>query len=261
LDLGAMMAFHRSRGALATLALAEVPRESVSSYGVALTDTDGRILQFQEKPAVEEALCTTVNTGIYVFDPAVLDLIPESGAFDIGSQLFPALAAAGGAIYGVVLPFQWLDIGRIADYHRVMQMALAGEINGFSPPGREIAPGVRVGLNVRFDPATCMIEGPVYVAGSATVEPGCTLIGPLMVGPGAVLESGARVEKSVIFDYTRVGGLANLNRMMVSGKYCADANGTVIDPRASDIGWVIDDARSPRRELGEYQRLILESLT
>lgn len=260
LDLTALMDFHLSRGALATLALAQVPREEVASYGVAVTYPNGRILQFQEKPAVAEALSTTVNTGIYVFDPALLDWIPENGAYDIGSQLFPALVAAGEALYGATLPFQWLDIGRIADYHRVMQMALSGEINGYTPPGREIAPGIRVGLNVRFDPATCNIEGPVYIAGSATVEPGCTLIGPLMVGPGALLESGARVEKSVIFDYTRVGGLANLSGMMVSGKYCADTTGTVIDPRASDIGWVIADARAPRSEPGDYQRLILESL-
>jgi NDP-sugar pyrophosphorylase family protein len=83
-----MLKFHRENKALATIALK--PVQDVSNYGVVVADETGRIEAFQEKPTPQEALSNVVNTGIYLFEPEIFELIPE-GFYDFGRQLFPRL--------------------------------------------------------------------------------------------------------------------------------------------------------------------------
>jgi mannose-1-phosphate guanylyltransferase len=260
LDLEEAVKFHRSRGALATIVLAEVERSQVSSYGVVVTDEDGRIHEFQEKPAVEAAKSTTINTGIYIFEPEVLDYIPTGVAYDIGGQLFPALVADGAALYGVNEPLEWLDIGKVSDYYDVMQMALRGEVKGVPLPGTEIAPGIWAGLNVNVDLEHSKLVPPIYLGGSCEIRPGATIIGPTMIGVGSIIEEGARIEKSIIFDYTRVGSHAQVSKIMICGGYCVNAVGTVIDLERSTVDWIITDARSPKKILTAEQQDFLEML-
>ena len=89
LDLTAAVKWHREKGAIATIVMKSVPREEVPSYGVVVTDDSGKIQAFQEKPSVEEALSTDINTGIYIFEPEIFKYIPSGQEYDIGSQLFP----------------------------------------------------------------------------------------------------------------------------------------------------------------------------
>jgi mannose-1-phosphate guanylyltransferase len=77
LDLTYAVEWHRQKKSLATIITKTVPREQVSSYGVVVTDADGRIKQFQEKPSVEDALSNTINTGIYIFEPEILNYVPS----------------------------------------------------------------------------------------------------------------------------------------------------------------------------------------
>jgi len=260
LDLTALLRFHREKRAAITIALAEVPRHEVSNYGVVVRDKDGRIIEFQEKPAIESARSTTANTGIYIFEPGVIDHIPSGAVYDIGGELFPKLVAAGEALYGVTLPFQWLDIGKLSDYHRVTAMALRGEVNGMTIPGTLIAEGVWAGLNTRLDRSQSKIVPPVCIGGSATIEPGSTIIGPVMIGAGCVIESGAYIENSLIFDYTRVGSSAHVKNAMVSGGYSVDAAGTVVDIARSNIDWMIADSRSAKKMLTYEQEQLLQML-
>src|SRR5688572_3409340 len=116
LDLTAVVAEHRRRGSIATIVLKEVPREDVSKYGIVEIDPSGRILQFQEKPSPADAVSCLANTGIYIFEPEVLDLVPSDRPFDIGGELFPLLASRGLPFYGVSVPFTWIDIGTTPDY-------------------------------------------------------------------------------------------------------------------------------------------------
>src|SRR6476469_8036953 len=76
LDLTAAVKWHREKGAIATIVMKSVPREEVPSYGVVVTDESGKVKAFQEKPSVEEALSTDINTGIYIFEPEIFKYIP-----------------------------------------------------------------------------------------------------------------------------------------------------------------------------------------
>ncbi len=198
------------------------------------------------------------NTGIYIFEPEIVESIPFDRPYDIGGELFPKLAAQGG-LYGTTLskPWQWLDIGRIGDFHEVTMKAMLGEINGFCMPGREVLPGLWVGLNVRINPERCRIEGPVYIGGSAEVADGATLIGPVCIGAGAVIEADAHLERSVVLEYTRVGGGGYFDGKILGSNFCVSADGTVLDSSHTDIGWLFADARSDDLSLTDEQNEIL----
>ncbi|MEM7283945.1 MAG: nucleotidyltransferase family protein, partial [Pseudomonadota bacterium] len=126
LDITKAVEFHRERKSIATIILKEVPREETSKYGVVCTDKSGRIVRFQEKPEPDAALSTTVNTGIYIFEPDIFDYIPSHSEYDIGGDLFPKLADLNLPFYGISLPFQWVDIGSVTDYWRATGLALTG---------------------------------------------------------------------------------------------------------------------------------------
>ncbi|MEM9154923.1 MAG: NDP-sugar synthase [Cyanobacteria bacterium P01_F01_bin.33] len=250
LDITTAVEFHRRKGALATIVLREVPKAEVSSYGVVVTDADGRIQTFQEKPAVEEALSTNINTGIYIFEPEIFNYIPPDTVYDIGGDLFPALVAAGAPFYGVSMDFQWVDIGRTPDYWEAVQKVLQGEVNGVTVPGTEVVPGVWVGLNVRINWDKVKVIPPVYIGGSTWVNDNVTLIGPTAIGSGCVLNEQCTIDQSVIFDYTQIARGVNLSRRMVLGKYCIASDGQAIDTEETDLSWLIGDARCriPRSE-------------
>ena len=105
LDLTAAVKMHREKGAIATIVTKSVDKELVSSYGVVVTDEEGRIKAFQEKPSVEEALSTQINTGIYIFEPEIIDYIPPNQEYDLGADLFPQLVAKNAPFYAVNMDF------------------------------------------------------------------------------------------------------------------------------------------------------------
>lgn len=259
-DLSRLLRFHRQRGALATIGLAAVPRDQLPNYGVVAADRGGRILEFQEKPRIDEARSTTVNTGIYVFEPEVIDHIPSGVPYDIGGQLFPKLVSGGLPLYGAQLPLQWLDIGKVADYYRVLQLALRGRVRGLPMPGTQIAPGIWSGLNTRLELSQVEITPPVYLGGGAVLEPGCRIAGPTMIGPGCIVESGACIERSAIFAYTRVGPWAYIKDAIICGGYWVDSSGTIIDLGRSGLDWLIADSRGPQETLSAEQQQFVELL-
>jgi mannose-1-phosphate guanylyltransferase len=234
---------HREKGALASLVTKRVPRDQVSSYGVVVTDDQGRVLSFQEKPSVEEAASDMINTGIYIFEPQIFDYIPSGQPFDIGSDLFPRLVNAGAPFYALPMEFEWVDIGKVPDYWQAIRSVLQGEVRQVQIPGKEVRPGVFAGLNVAADWDKINIKGPVYVGGMTRIENGATIIGPAMIGPSCQVCEGATIDNSIIFDYSRIGPGVRLFEKLVFGRYCVDRNGDHFDLQEAALDWLITDAR------------------
>ncbi|MFQ4144319.1 NDP-sugar synthase [Chlorogloeopsis sp. ULAP02] len=243
LDLTAAVKWHKSKGSIATIIMKSVPQEEVSSYGVVVTDEEGRVKAFQEKPKVDEALSTNINTGIYIFEPEVLNYIPSGGEYDIGSQLFPRLVELGAPFYAIPMDFEWVDIGKVPDYWRAIRGVLSGEIKNVQIPGQQVAPGIYTGLNVAMNWDKVDITGPVYIGGMTKIEDGAKIVGPTMIGPNCWICSGATVENSVIFEWSRLGPGARLVDKLVFGRYCVDKTGATIDVQAAALDWLITDAR------------------
>jgi mannose-1-phosphate guanylyltransferase len=237
LDITSAVREHQARGALATVITKEVPWEKVSSYGVVVADETGRIQSFQEKPSPEAAKSNLASTGIYIFEPEVIDLIPSGVEFDIGSQLFPLLVQKGLPFYMQKYEFDWIDIGSVADYWSVVQSVLRGELVQMPLHGKEIADGVWVGLNTRIDWNGTTIEGPVYIGSGTVIEAGSKIIGPTWVGHGSRILGGAEIVRSILFEYTRISSHARLDELIVFKQYSVDRDGKIHHVAESDDTW------------------------
>lgn len=242
LDLTRVLRQHWQSGACASIVVKQLERERLADYGVVSVDADYNITAFQEKPSIAEARSTLVNSGIYIFEPAVIDWIPAQQIYDIGSQLLPDLIARQQLFRAIEIPFRWFDIGRLRDYWQVNQQLMRGSVRGIHMPGYEVLPQIWTGLNVNVDWEQVAIEGPVYIGSNARIEAGCELQGPAWISHGCYLQSGAKVTRSMLFEHTRMHSHGAVCDAMVFGRYCVDKEGR---PLASDTGldWV-GDARA-----------------
>lgn len=118
-DLKHGIDIHKKSGAIATIGIKQIPMEDVPHFGVVVTDKDGFIAEFQEKPSIEEAKSNFINTGIYIFDYKVFDYIPENTFYDFAKNVFPKLLAEH-AINTFEVKEYWSDIGTIAQYIQSM---------------------------------------------------------------------------------------------------------------------------------------------
>jgi mannose-1-phosphate guanylyltransferase len=243
LDITAAVAEHRRKGALVSLVAKEVPMDKVSDYGIVLTEENGKIVSFQEKPSQAIAKSKLASTGIYIFEPEAINLIPSGSTFDIGSDLFPLLVDKNLPFYAINQHFNWIDIGLVTDYWEVMQQLMQGEVPSMNMPGKQIRPGVWVGLNVRIDWENTKIEGPVYIGSGTRVDKGAEIVGPTWISDGCHVQRGGKVVRSVLFEYTRVGQDFSFEEMIVCGEYCVDKYGRMVhvDDDSCDLIW--SDAR------------------
>jgi mannose-1-phosphate guanylyltransferase len=258
-DFAEVLRFHRDRKSVATLVLRDVQPEDVSKYGVVQTDASGRIMRFQEKPTREQAVSSTINTGIYVFEPEIFRYIPSGVEFDIGGQLLPELVRNGQSIFGITLPFTWLDIGSVPDYWEATGLLLRGKVAGFTMPGEEIRPGIYCGINVQIAWDRVRIDGPVYIGSSTSVGDGATIIGPTVIGSGCVIQPGATLRECILADYTRISSVAVLEQKLVFGSKCIEPSGRYLDIEESQIRWLMDDART-KEELSEIEMQLIEEV-
>ena len=140
IDLSGVLRFHQEKGALATITLKSVANPL--EYGIVVTDTDGRITQFLEKPSWSQVISDTVNTGIYVLEPEVLDLLEPNQAYDFSRDVFPLLLSRGHTSpYGYIAEGYWCDIGNIPAYMKATADILEGKVGHISL-GHHIGGGV-----------------------------------------------------------------------------------------------------------------------
>lgn len=228
LDIQSALFEHKRKGALASIITKEVPWDKVSDYGVVVMDKDGRIQSFQEKPAQDKALSNCASTGIYIFEPEVVDMIPSDTVFDIGSELFPLLVKNGVPFYAQNRKFNWIDIGSVKDFWAVSQSVMLGGLAQMHIPGTQISEGIWVGLNTRIEWEGTIIEGPVHIGAGAHIEAGCKIIGPTWIGHGSHICAGAQVVRSMLFEYTRITPGVQVYEKIVFKDYSVDRGGKML---------------------------------
>lgn len=222
-DLQAMLDFHTRAQALATLALYSV--KDPQQYGVLITDEQGRITQFLEKPDWSNVISDTVNTGIYVLEPEIFEYIPDGKSYDFGTQLFPQLMAEQKPLYGHVAEGYWCDIGDIGEYMRANADMLSGRVRTFQPLGARQWGGILAGENVDIAP-DAQIYGPVYLGNSVKIKGGVTIHGPAVIRDYTVVDNHSRVERCVMWRNTYVGEACELRGAIV-GRQCSIKSGVV----------------------------------
>lgn len=260
LDLSKIMEFHQNHKGIATVVCKEVAHDDVSKYGVVVTDTEGKITSFQEKPKKEEAKSNIVNTGIYIFDPAVLDYIPDDRPFDIGGELLPLLVAQNIPCCATSPEFQWVDVGSTADLYQANILALNQKIHNLNPRGNQIRENVWVGYNCNIDFDTIEIEGAVYIGNSVKIEKGVKIIGPCVIGSNSIIKQNVTLEGVVIFPHTIIHSDNKFKERLICNKYLVNPYGHYLDIEEHNLHSLIDDARKNDSELVNQNRAILETI-
>ena len=203
-DLSAALRFHQARDAMATLILHRCPNPQ--EYGMVVTDGEGRIRAFHEKPGRCDVYSDRINTGIYILEPEVLKYIPEGVPCDFGRDLFPALLERDLPIYGFTAEGYWCDVGDVAAYLRVHADALDGRIHLDCSSG--------VAETAILEPG-CRIEAPCRIAAGAHICAGATVGPNAAIGPECTVHPGASIKHSVLFDRVEIASGAQLRGCVV----------------------------------------------
>lgn len=231
IDLTDLVRFHCDRGALVTVALKSVPNPL--EFGIVIPGEDGQIERFLEKPSWGQVFTDTVNTGIYVMSPEVLDAVPPGTVVDWSADVFPALLDKGAPVYGYVAAGYWEDVGTIESYAKaqadVLNRLVNVDIDGF-----ELSPGVWIGEGAEVDP-DAVLKGPLYIGGYAKVEAGAELREYTVLGSNVVVKGGAFLHRAVVNDNVFVGPQVGL-RGCVIGK-----NSDIMRAARVEEGAVIGD--------------------
>ncbi len=211
IDLGAVVDAHTARGAFATIALKRV--ENPVEFGIVITAEDGTIERFLEKPTWGQVFSDTINTGIYVLQPEVFDLIPEGEVVDFSTDVFPAALEQGRTLLGHVSEGYWEDVGTLEAYVRAHADVLDGrvqvEVDGF-----DVGDGVLIGEGAFVDPLA-RIQGPVVLGDNCRIEAGAEIRQYTVLGTDVVVKHDAYVERAVLHDHVYVGPNARLRGCVV----------------------------------------------
>ncbi len=194
MDLTALLRLHREAGAIASIGLVEV--EETSQFGIVVTEEDGRIKQFVEKPKGYSP-SKTANTQIYLFEPEILDLIPPDQVWDYGFNVFPELVSSGAPFYGFSLPGYWRDIGSVADY-LVGQSDVLAQLVQARVEGTQARPGVWIGEGAEISPQA-EISGPAMIGRGCRVEAGARVGGGASVADGVVVPARTCLRNTVVW--------------------------------------------------------------
>jgi mannose-1-phosphate guanylyltransferase/phosphomannomutase len=215
IDLGDMLDFHKRSGALATLALKRV--ENPLEFGVVITGENGRIERFLEKPSWGEVFSDTINTGIYMLEPDVVDHIPSDEPFDFSKDLFPGLLAAGAPLYGYIAEGYWKDIGNLIQYQEANRDALDGKVE-LDIPGISLREKVYIGEGTLAENLD-NITGPAVIGNYCAIDPSAKIGRYTVLGNNVIVKDFCETEFCVVDSNTYLGPRSQV-RAAVVGKKC-----------------------------------------
>jgi mannose-1-phosphate guanylyltransferase/phosphomannomutase len=181
-----------------------------------ITGEDGRITQFLEKPGWGEVFSDTVNTGIYVLEPEVLDYFAPGRKFDFSKDLFPLLLKEKKPLFGLDLPGYWCDIGNLQQYLEAHHDVLAGRVR-IKVPGTEISPGVWVEEGAFVD-AGALLKGPALIGANCRIGNQARIEPYTVLGGGCLIQERASLKRSVLWDNVYVGTGAALRGAVLGSR-------------------------------------------
>ncbi len=202
---------HIEKNAAATIAATEV--EDPSAYGVIEYSENGRVTKFTEKPPKGTETSNSINAGVYVLQPEVLDYIEKDQPVSVEREVFPALLEQGEAVAIYRDNGYWLDIGTPLKYLQAHRDIFSGECG--------IARGDLAGGGVYISPlaeidTSCNIQGPVFIGSRAKIGKRCFLGGDVTVGDGAAVGGGSLLRDVIIWPGTALPGGSRISHAVVA---------------------------------------------
>jgi mannose-1-phosphate guanylyltransferase / phosphomannomutase len=227
IDLTDLIRAHTARGALATLTLKRVPNPL--EYGVIITAEDGTITQFLEKPSWGEVFSDTVNTGIYVLDPRIFEHIPSGKVVDWSKDVFPDVLAQGEMLQGYIADGYWTDVGNFHEYMRATSDYLHGKVH-LPRLGHCVRDDIWTDGDVEIAP-DAELHGPMYLGLGVKIKSGAVIRGPTVIRDYTVVEAQARIEQSIVWRNSYIGERAELRGAVVA-RQCNIKNRAIISEGA-----------------------------
>src|ERR671915_514860 len=256
-DLSRLVEFHEEKGSEATMVLKSV--ENPLDFGIVITEEDGRISRFLEKPAWGQVFSDTVNTGIYLLEPSATAEIPdpEGGEYDFSKELFPKLLDAGRPLYGYITEDYWEDIGTLEQFASAQRDVLDGRVEGVRPPGTRLRENIYVGRRAQVDDDE--LEGPVVVGENTRIDEGAR-IGPYsVIADNVVVSAGSSVERSVIAEGTYIGEGAELVDTLVGRNSYIQARARILERSAPGDDVIVGEGATIAPEVKEYPHKTIET--
>ena len=236
-DLSALLARHREHGGIATMAVKRIADPSL--YGVVVTDADGRVTGFQEKPAAAKALSNLCNCGIYAFEPEIFRYIPSGRFVDYALDVFPALLADRRSFSVWQLDGYWSDVGSLDQYLGANSDALEGHVT-LETPGEEVRRRVWLEPRAEVSPRA-VLRAPLLLGRGCRVAAGASLAGPLVLGDQCVVDADAVVERSVLWAGCSVGAGASIDGAIIGRRVRIGAGAVVSHGAVIADGCVVPD--------------------
>jgi mannose-1-phosphate guanylyltransferase/phosphomannomutase len=212
-DLSEAIAWHATKTADATILLTRM--ENPLAYGIVITDEEDRIARFLEKPSWGEAFSDTINTGIYILEPAAIKLIPPKTNFDFSQNLFPLMLSREMGLCGKIMKGYWRDVGNVAEYRGVhidfFQNRLALDLG--QPAVQRGEAELHAGNNVALS-ENATLSGRVVLGHDVSIGAGCNLHN-CVIGNRTRVESGCDLTDTVIWNDSLIGSESVMNQVVV----------------------------------------------
>jgi len=208
LELGAVIARHRQRKAVATIVL--TPVENPSAYGLVETDADGWIQRFIEKPGPDEITCNTINAGVYVLEPSVLSYMPKGEPYSFERGLFPTLLEHKQPMLAYIMDRYWIDIGTPQKYLEVHRDILAEKFKSKRIPASALE---RTTL-----PSSALVDSKSIIDQDVTIRDN-VLIENSVIGRNCKIAEGVHIVDSVIWSGNTIDTGARISGSII-GKGC-----------------------------------------
>jgi mannose-1-phosphate guanylyltransferase / phosphomannomutase len=235
-DFGKAIEFHKRRGALVTLILYRVPNPL--EFGVVITNEEGKVTRFLEKPSWSEVLSDTVNTGMYIIDPKVFELMEPGVSYDWSGDVFPALLEKGQQVYGYTMSGYWCDVGSLNQYKEAHEHLLQGFVK-LPLPGLMDDAGIQMGSGCSIDDDVRIIP-PVVLGRNVKIKRGAK-IGPFTtISDNCLIEEYASIERSTIWESVYVGNSASLRSAIVCARATLKKDVSLMDDSVVGDRCVLD---------------------
>ncbi|MFH0989060.1 MAG: sugar phosphate nucleotidyltransferase [bacterium] len=221
-DLSAAIRYHEEKKAKATIVLTHAANPL--QFGVVLTADDGKITRFLEKPSWGEVFSDTINTGIYILEPEVLDLIPYREEFDFSKNLFPIMLEQNLGLYGYIAEGYWRDIGNLNEYQDAHLDALRGSVRVPLTGKRYGDAYIDEGSTVETDVKN--LSGTVVIGKNTRIHPD-VIISNSVIGDNCEIKTGSIIRNSVIWSGTRVFQKAEISTDVI-GSLCTIGEEAII---------------------------------
>lgn len=206
LDITAALAFHKSKGADATIVLKRVPIPL--EYGVVIVDPEAKIERFVEKPDWSEVFGDLVNTGIYLLEPNVWEGFKAGENFDFAKNVFPRLLERNARMYGFVTQDYWCDIGSVEQYVSAHRDIFDGKCRLTIQKAQDID-GVWIEEGAKIHSAS-VIKGPCYIGADAVIAEGAAIEPYSVIGSGVKVDGGASIKRSIIWENSHMSAYAEV---------------------------------------------------